>query len=109
MSPLPAAALPGATPAQSRGADRAKLSAAARQFEAIFVRQMLAAARKAAFGGAAALGSKGLETFRTMQDEKFADLAAETGAFGLAKMIELQLSAQVFGAAKPVSPPQDGR
>ena len=108
MNPLATPALPGVAPAQSRGADRTKLAAAARQFEAIFVRQMLAAARKSTFGGEDVLGGKGLETFRTMQDEKFADLAAASGAFGLAKMIEQQLSAQVGGSAKPPSPPQEG-
>ena len=36
-----------------------------------------------------------MDTFRTMQDEHFADLAANTGAFGLAKMIERQLTAQL--------------
>ncbi len=78
----------------SHGTDRAQLAGAARQFEAIFVRQMLAAARKTDFGGDA-LGGQGLDTFRTMQDEHFADLAADTGAFGLAKLIERQLAAQI--------------
>jgi flagellar protein FlgJ len=73
---------------------RAKLSAASKQFEAIFVRQMLAAARKADFGDDM-FGSEGLDTFRQMQDERFADTAAEHGAFGMAKMIEAQLAAHL--------------
>ena len=80
----------------SHGTDRAQLAAAAKQFEAIFVRQMLAAARKTHFGGDA-LESQGTDTFRTMQDANFADLSADSGAFGLAKMIERQLSAQLGG------------
>ena len=95
MSPLSAPILPSRSLVQSHGSDRTKLAAAAKQFEAIFVRQMLAAARQSAFGGDDMLGGKGLETFRTMQDEHFADLAADTGAFGLATMIERQLSAQL--------------
>ena len=87
----------------SHGTDREKLAAAARQFEAIFLRQMLAAARKADFGGEKLLGGQGLDTFRTMQDEHFADVAAGTGAFGLAAMIEKQLAAQLAPAAKPES------
>jgi len=83
------------TLAQSHGTDRDKLAAAAKQFEAIFVRQMLAAARKTDFGGGI-MGdggeNGGLGTFRAMQDEHFADVAADTGAFGLAKMIEAQLA-----------------
>ena len=82
------------TPAKTPSPERAELAQAARQFEAIFVRQMLSSARKADFGGDV-LGGQGLDTFRTMQDERFADIAAETGAFGMARMIELQLATQV--------------
>ena len=96
MSPLHAPLLAGSSLSASHGTDRAQLAAAAKQFEAIFVRQMLAAARKTDFGGNV-LGGQGLDTFRTMQDEHFADLAADTGAFGLAKMIEARLSAQLGG------------
>ncbi|MCB2049244.1 MAG: rod-binding protein [Novosphingobium sp.] len=53
---------------------------------------MLAEARKSHFGGDL-FSSQGTDTFRQMQDEHFADLAAETGAFGLANMIEKQLAA----------------
>ena len=94
MSPLSAPTLASGLPSEGRSPDRAQLAVAARQFEAIFVRQMLAAARKTQFGEDV-LGSSGMETFRTMQDERFADIAADSGAFGLAKMIEKQLSAQV--------------
>lgn len=96
MSPLNAPLLAGGSLSAGHGTDRAQLKAAAKQFEAIFVRQMLAAARKTDFGGNV-LGGQGLNTFRTMQDEHFADLAADTGAFGMAKMIEAQLSTQLGG------------
>ena len=51
MTPI-AASLPltGSLPA-SHGNNREQLAKAAQQFEAIFVRQMLAAARKSSFGG----------------------------------------------------------
>lgn len=75
----------------------AKLAEVAQQFEAIFVRQMLAAARKADFGGDDVLGGQGMDTFRQMQDERFADIAAERGSFGMAKMIEAQLTKQLDG------------
>ena len=96
MTPLSSPILATGTLAQSYGTDRAKLAGAAKQFEAIFVRQMLAAARKTDFGGNL-LGSEALQTFNTMQDEHFADLAADSGAFGLAKLIEQQLAAQLGG------------
>lgn len=99
MSPLSSPMLPNGSLTASHGTDRAQLATAAKQFEAIFLRQMLAAARKADFGGGA-IGGQGLDTFRTMQDEHFADLAASSGAFGFGAMIERQLAAQ-FGPPPP--------
>jgi flagellar protein FlgJ len=93
MNPL-AAISPAAAPAASPSPERAKLAATARQFEAIFVRQMLAEARKAQMGNDL-FGGQGMDTFRAMQDERFADIAAERGSFGLARMIEAQLARQV--------------
>ena len=93
MSPLSSPLLPTGGLTASHGTDRTQLATAAKQFEAIFLRQMLAAARKADFGGGA-IGGQGLDTFRTMQDEHFADLAANSGAFGFGAMIEQQLAAQ---------------
>jgi flagellar protein FlgJ len=77
--------------------DREKLSATAKQFEAIFVRQMLSAARKADFGGNDLTGGPGsgggaLDTFREMQDNNFADIASQTGALGFAAKIEAQIA-----------------
>ena len=94
MSPL--AATPSALPAPT--GERAKLTAAAKQFEAIFIRQMLSAARQTDFGGGL-FASEALGTFRQMQDERFAEIASQTGAFGIAKQIEAQLAAQL-GAGK---------
>ena len=90
------------TPPKTPSPERAELAQAAREFEAIFVRQMLSAARKADFGGDL-LGSQGMDTFRTMQDERFADMAAETGAFGMARMIEAQLASRIAPGASPGS------
>jgi len=36
-----------------------------------------------------------MDTFNSMQDERFAKIAADSGAFGLARQIEAQLSAQL--------------
>lgn len=79
-------AISGTLPA-THGNDRARLGEAARGFEAIFIRQMLAAARQADFGDPL-LGGQGLDTFRQMQDDRFAQIAADSGAFGLAKQLE---------------------
>jgi len=84
-------------------AERAQLRKAAQGFEAIFVRQMLSAARAATLGGKDALfGGQAQETFTTMRDERFAEIATQTGAFGLAKQLEAQL-ARLLPAA-PAAP-----
>ncbi len=80
------------TNAKATGSE--KLSSVAKQFESIFIRQMLAEARKTSFGESM-LGGQGMDTFRQMQDDRFADIASDTGAFGLGKMIEAHLARTV--------------
>jgi flagellar protein FlgJ len=80
---------PAAPPA---GSDKARLGEVARQFEAIFLRQMLSAARSTDFGGDDLFGGQGEETFREMRDARFAEIASDTGAIGLAASIEAQLA-----------------
>lgn len=72
--------------------DREKLTAAAKQFEAIFVRQMLASARATSFGKDGLFGQMD-QTFVQMRDDRFAEIASQTGALGLAKQIENHLAA----------------
>lgn len=91
MTPVSAPLLATGSLSASHGSDRERLAGAAKAFEAIFVRQMLAAARQSGFGDSL-IGGQGLETFRAMQDSHFADLAAQTGSLGLAKQIEVQLA-----------------
>ncbi len=98
MNPLSAPSPILGTLAATHGSARAQLKGAAQQFEAIFIRQMLAAARKTSFGEDL-FGGQGMDTFRQMQDERFADIASQTGAFGLAKQIEAQLARQTGGPA----------
>lgn len=85
------AALPGMT-ASPDASDREKLAATARQFEAMFLREMLAAARKTDFGGDNLFGSQAMDTFRQLQDEHFADVTAASGTLGLAAMLEAQMA-----------------
>ena len=72
--------------------EREKLSGAAKQFEAIFVRQMLASARAVDFGGDDVF-DKMDQTFVQMRDERFADIASQTGALGFARQIVNHLAA----------------
>lgn len=89
----PVATVAGAAPVPPTG-ERAKLAAVARQFEAIFVRQMLAAARATTFGDDV-MGSSATDQFRQMQDENFATIASERGTFGLGATIERQLAGRL--------------
>lgn len=72
--------------------EREKLSGAARQFEAIFVRQMLSAARASNFGDDDVFGKMD-QTFVQMRDDRFAEIASQTGALGFARQIENHLAA----------------
>lgn len=70
------------------------LAKVSQEFEAVFLRQMLAAARKAGFGDSL-LGSEAQNTFREMQDSRFADLMAERGTLGFARVIEAGIARQI--------------
>lgn len=74
-----------------KAGDRQKLAEAAKRFEAIFARQMLASARQASFGDSL-FASQANDTFRQMMDERFADILADSGSLGLGKSIEAQLA-----------------
>lgn len=81
------------SPAAPSASDRAALKKAAQGFEAIFVRQMLAAARATSLAGDNPIfGGQAQETFTQMRDERFADIAAEAGTFGLARQLEAQFA-----------------
>jgi peptidoglycan hydrolase FlgJ len=86
-----------ALPLAPKAADqKAELGKAAKQFEAIFVRQMLAAARKASLGEGL-FDNSAVEQFQSMQDSQIADLVSERGGLGLGKTIEQQLSGHLEG------------
>ena len=94
------------TPAGPTGqaADKKKqLEAAAKAFEAVFMRQMIGSMRQAKLtsdddnplgGGSAA------DQFRDLQDARLADSMVEKGGFGIAQMLTRQFS-------KVALPPQN--
>ncbi|MBH0112135.1 rod-binding protein [Novosphingobium sp. YJ-S2-02] len=90
--PAALALAPGSGMTSPQATEGMQLHAAAQQFEAIFVRQMLAAARQTSFAPEGPFSGQAIETFRQMRDEQFADVAARSGAFGLASAIEAQLA-----------------
>lgn len=92
-----------ASGSDSAKSDRAKLHQAAQAFEAIFVREMLSAARATTFGDDLWGNDQGNATFAAMRDERFADIAAQSGTLGLGRQVERQLSPLI------AAPPAVGR
>ena len=85
--------------AQPQAADKKKqLEAAAKAFEAVFMRQMIGSMRQAKLvddaddplgGGSAA------DQFRDLQDAKLADSMVAKGGFGIAEMLTRQFGNKV--------------
>lgn len=92
IAPIPPGTVSALPTPPAGGGKRERLTEAAQQFEAIFLRQMLAAARSTDFGGDELFGGEGDETFREMRDAQFAQIASESGTLGLGARIEAQLA-----------------
>jgi flagellar protein FlgJ len=69
------------------------LRKAAQQFEAIFLRQMIVGMRQAKLSEDV-LGSSATDNFVELADARTADSVAALGRFGIAAMIEKQLSSR---------------
>ena len=89
-TPLPGSAARSAKPPLSP--ERAALREAAEGFEAIMLRKLLASARASSFAEETPLTGGGMQQFQAMRDEHFAEIAANSGAFGFARSIEAQLA-----------------
>lgn len=72
------------------------LRKAAEGFEAVMLRQMIATMRKAKLADDM-FGSSATDNFRELADARTADSIASLGQFGIADMIEKQLSAKAGG------------
>lgn len=75
--------------------ERLELREAAEGFEAIMIRKMLESARASSFAEDTPLTGGGLREFEKMRDERFAEIASQSGAFGFARSIEAQLAQYV--------------
>lgn len=84
--------------AVSAGAASADIRKAAEAFEAIIVRQMLAAVRQGQLADDV-FGSGATDNFREVADARLADTLAARRSFGIADMVERQLRASTGGAA----------
>jgi flagellar protein FlgJ len=79
---------PQAPPSAQPDAKRAQLAAAAKAFEAVFLRQVIGSMRQASLGEDILGGGSAAEQFRDMQDARLADEMAEAGGgFGIADLL----------------------
>jgi flagellar protein FlgJ len=78
--------------AQPQAADKKKqLEAAAKSFEAVFMRQMIGSMRQAKLSDDDLLGGgSAADQFRELQDAKLADSMVAKGGFGIAAMLTRQ-------------------
>ena len=95
MTPVSSPLLATGSLTASHGTDRAQLAGAAKQFEAIFLRQMIGAMRSATDGDTL-LGSSATDQFRDLMDARVAEDMAGKQSFGIADMVLKQ-----FGIDKP--------
>lgn len=83
----------------SRLGSRANLEKAGKQFEAVFVGMMMKSMRQAHLAGEL-FESKGLDTFREMQDQKVAQQMADSTPLGIGKaMVDFLSRAQAAAEA----------
>lgn len=84
------ASTPAAAPTQA--ADKKKqLEAAAKAFEAVFMRQMIGSMRQAKLSDDDLLGGgSAADQFRDLQDARLADSMVDKGGFGIAAMLTKQ-------------------
>jgi flagellar protein FlgJ len=85
-------------PAPEPAGKAAELKAAAKAFEAVFLRQLIGSMRQASLGDDLLGGGQAGEQFRDMQDSKLADSMADQGGFGIAEMLHKQFSGLVGGS-----------
>lgn len=100
MSLPPATQMSLLTPAPAPGAkaDASELRKTAEAFEAIILRQMLAAVRQGQLADDV-FGSGASDNFREVADARLADTLAARRSFGIADMVERQLRTNAGSAA----------
>jgi flagellar protein FlgJ len=88
--------------------DAAKVAEASRQFEAVFLRQILQEARKSMVNSSAnpETATKGI--YDDLVNNQLADSISRSGEFGLAKSLQTQLARQVLPHAGAKSEPHAG-
>jgi flagellar protein FlgJ len=85
----------------SASPEKAQLQKVAKQFEAIFLRQMIGTMRQSG-GGEGIFDSSATEQFRDMSDARTADTMADKGALSIAEMLLRQYESRT--PAAPATP-----
>lgn len=89
--------------ADPKASELDQLKAAAKQFEAVFTRQMMKSMRDAKLSDDDLFGSDATDQFREMQDSNLADQLAGKGAIGIADLLVKQFEARVARPAPAAS------
>lgn len=90
------------TPTTAATAQKAALAKVAKDFEAVFLRQMIGSMRQATLADGT-FDSSASDQFRDMQDSRLADSMAAGGGFGVAQLLLKQFEANPGTA--PVAAP----
>jgi flagellar protein FlgJ len=85
--------------ADPKASETDKLKAVAKQFEAVFLRQMIGSMRQAKLSDDV-MGSDATDQFTEMQDSHIADNLASKGVLGISEMLVKQFAARV-ASSKP--------
>jgi len=93
--------------ADPKAAELDQLKAAAKQFEAIFTRQMLKSVREAKLSEDDLFGSDATDQFRDMQDANLADQLAGKGAIGIGDLLVRQFQARLSNGVSGTAPTTD--
>jgi flagellar protein FlgJ len=75
-----------------------KLKSVAKQFEAVFMRQLIGSMRSSSMGDGI-LDSSATQQFRDMSDSKLADSMADKGVLHVADLLVKQFGAKLSGSA----------
>ena len=86
-------------PTTASNPTRAKLRAAAEQFEAVMLRQLIGSMRAGSVDDGI-LDSDATKQFRDMSDAKTAEIMASKGVLGIADMLVKQYGARVAASAQ---------
>lgn len=92
----------------SRLQNRANLEAAGKKFEAVFTGMMVKSMRSTHLAEDDMFGSKGLDTFKEMQDTQFAQGMADHAPLGIGKAMTEFLARSQSGLQAEPPPTTDG-